>query len=118
MEYCGTDRHEYELVPAIENIGHTRTKAGSRQTNGICERFNKTPLNESYHVAFRCKIYTTLEELQADLDEWMREYNEDQPHPGRWCFGKTPMQTLAGQPADCQGEDAGGSRHLPLRCGS
>ncbi|MCA3360169.1 MAG: helix-turn-helix domain-containing protein [Roseomonas sp.] len=33
------------------------------------------------------------EELQADLDEWVRQYNEQRTHQGRWCFGKTPMQT-------------------------
>jgi len=93
-EYCGTDHHEYELYLAIENIDHTRTKAKSPQTNGICERFNKTILNEFYRVAFRRKLYATLEELQTDLDEWMRNYNQDRPHQGRWCFGKTPMQTF------------------------
>jgi hypothetical protein len=51
-------------------------------------------LNEFYRVAFRRKLYTTLEELQADLDAWLREYNEERPHQGRWCFGKTPMQTF------------------------
>jgi transposase InsO family protein len=94
-EYCGLpDRHEYELYLAVENIDHTRTKTKSPQTNGICERFNRTVLNEFYRVAFRRKLYTTLDELQADLDMWMREYNEERPHQGRWCFGKTPMQTF------------------------
>jgi len=93
-DYCGTDRHEYELYLAIENIDHTRTKARSPQTNGVCQRFNRTVLNEFYRVAFRRKLYATLEELQADLDEWMRGYNEDRPHQGRWCFGKTPNQTF------------------------
>ena len=94
-EYCGLpDRHEYELYLAVENIDHTRTKTKSPQTNGICERFNRTVLNEFYRVAFRRKLYTTLEELQADLDAWLREYNEERPHQGRWCFGKTPMQTF------------------------
>jgi hypothetical protein len=32
--------------------------------------------------------------LQADLDEWMRDYNTKRTHQGRWCFGKTPMQTF------------------------
>jgi transposase InsO family protein len=94
-EYCGVaDRHEYELYLAIENIDHTRTKARSPQTNGICERFHKTVLNEFYRVAFRKKIYRSLEELQADLDGWLREYNDQRPHQGRWCYGKTPMQTF------------------------
>jgi len=94
-EYCGVpDRHEYELYLAVEDIDHTRTKTRSPQTNGICERFHKTVLNEFYRVAFRKKIYASLEELQADLDAWLREYNEARPHQGRWCYGKTPMQTF------------------------
>jgi transposase InsO family protein len=93
-EYCGTDRHEYELYLAVEDIDHTRTKAKSPQTNGICERFHKTVLNEFYRVAFRKKIYRSLDELQTDLDSWMKLYNEDRPHQGRWCYGKTPMQTF------------------------
>jgi transposase InsO family protein len=94
-EYCGqADRHEYELYLAVENIDHTRTKTKHPQTNGICERFNKTVLNEFYRVAFRKKLYHSLQELQADVDAWMAEYNEQRPHQGRWCYGKTPMQTF------------------------
>ena len=94
-EYCGTpERHEYELYLAVENIDHTRTKTRHPQTNGICERFHKTMLNEFYRVAYLKKIYRTLEELQADLDVWIQEYNEQRPHQGRWCYGKTPMQTF------------------------
>ena len=94
-EYCGThDRHEYELYLAVEDIDHTRTKAKSPQTNGIVERFHKTMLDEFYRVAFRKKIYATIEDLQTHLDLWMREFNEVRPHQGKWCFGKTPLQTF------------------------
>jgi len=62
--------------------------------NGICERFHKTLLNEFYRVASRKKLYRTIEELQIDLDLWVRDYNEQRPHQGRWCFGKTPIQTF------------------------
>jgi transposase InsO family protein len=94
-EYCGAhDRHEYELYLAVENIDHTRTKVKSPQTNGICERFHKTLLDEFYRVAFRKKVYATIDALQADLDEWVAHYNEARTHQGRWCFGKTPMQTF------------------------
>jgi transposase InsO family protein len=94
-EFCGNpERHEYELYLAVEDIDHSRTKTKSPQTNGICERFHKTALNEFYRVAFRKKVYRALDELQADLDVWLREYNESRPHQGRWCFGKTPMQTF------------------------
>ena len=94
-EYCGApERHEYELYLAVENIDHTRTKVKSPQTNGIVERFHRTVLNEFYKVAFRRKIYAGIEQLQADLDDWLTEYNEIRPHQGRWCYGKTPRQTF------------------------
>ncbi len=94
-EYCGNpEHHEYELYLAVEDIDHTRTKTKSPQTNGICERFHKTVLNEFYRVAFRKKVYRSIDELQTDLDLWVRDYNEQRPHQGRWCFGKTPMQTF------------------------
>src|ERR1700758_2888544 len=93
-EFCGTQSHEYELYLAVEDIDHSRTKTKSPQTNGICERFHRTVLDEFYRVAFRKKIYRTIDELQADLDTWVAEYNQQRPHQGRWCFGKTPMQTF------------------------
>ncbi len=112
-EYCGAhDRHEYELYLAVENIDHTRTKVKTLrghstgpsdrrnlrplrpQTNGICEQFHKTLLDEFYRVAFRRKVYDTPDALQADLDEWLAVYNEQRTHQGRCCFGKTPMQTF------------------------
>jgi transposase InsO family protein len=94
-EYCGNpEHHEYELYLAVENIDHSRTKAKSPQTKGIVERYHKTMLNEFYRIAFRKKIYATISELQKDLDVWMTEYNEARPHQGRYCFGKTPMQTF------------------------
>ena len=94
-EYCGTAQaHEYELYLAVEDIDHSRTKARSPQTNGICERFHRTVLQEFYQVAFRKRIYSSIQQLQADLDSWVASYNEDRPHQGRWCYGKTPMQTF------------------------
>ena len=94
-EYCGSSQaHEYELYLAVEDVDHTRTRARSPQTNGICERFHKTALQEFYQVAFRKRIYSSIEQLQADLDAWVASYNEQRPHQGRWCYGKTPMQTF------------------------
>lgn len=94
-EYCGKrEHHEYQLYLAVENIDHTKTKARSPQTNGICERFHKTILQEFYQIAMRKKIYNTIEELQADLDEWIEHYNHERPHSGRYCYGKTPMGTF------------------------
>lgn len=94
-EYCGKrETHEYQLYLSIEDIEHTKTKAQSPQTNGICERFHQTIQNEFYATAFRKKVYTILEQLQEDVEKWMKEYNEDRPHSGRYCYGKTPWQTF------------------------
>src|SRR5215475_4985091 len=94
-EYCGNrESHEYQLYLAVENIDHSRTRAKSPQTNGICERFHRTVQEEFYSVAFRKKLYTSLEELQLDLDGWLREYNEEREHSGKYCFGKTPFETF------------------------
>lgn len=94
-EYCGSrEQHEYQLYLAIEDIDHTKIKAKSPQTNGICERFHRTIQNEFYAIAFRKKIYASVEQLQHDLDEWMLDYNTRRTHTGRFCFGKTPMETF------------------------
>jgi transposase InsO family protein len=94
-EFCGArDRHEHELYLAVEDIDHTRTKVKSPQTGGTCERFHKTLLEEFYRVAFRKKIYDSVEMLRADLDAWVSTCNEQRTHQGRWCFGETPMQTF------------------------
>jgi hypothetical protein len=95
-EYCGKpEYHEFELYLQIEGIDHSKTKARSPQTNGICERFHRTIQEEFYAVAFRKKLYSSIEELQKDLDEWLNYYNNERTHSGKYCFGKTPMQTFA-----------------------
>jgi len=94
-EFCGKpDTHDYQLFLALNDIEHTKTKAKSPQTNGICERFHKTILDEFYKIAFRKKIYLSLEELQKDLDNWLDYYNTKRPHQGKRCQGKTPMETF------------------------
>ncbi|GAB2991770.1 helix-turn-helix domain-containing protein [Psychrosphaera aestuarii] len=94
-EYCGkVEHHDYQLYLAINDIVHTKTKAMSPQTNGIWERFHKTILNEFYQVTFRKKLYSSLEELQKDLDDWLVYYNTERTHQGKMCCGRTPLETL------------------------
>ena len=94
-EYCGKpETHDYPLYLALNAIEHTKTKTRHPQTNGICERFHKTILQEFYQVAFRRKLYITLDELQTDLDTWIDYYNHERTHQGKMCCGRTPMQTL------------------------
>jgi transposase InsO family protein len=94
-EYCGKhDAHDYQLYLGLNDIEHSKTKVKSPQTNGICERFHKTILQEFYQVAFRKTIYRHLDELQLDLDKWLKWYNDERTHQGKMCCGRTPMQTL------------------------
>jgi len=92
-EYRGNkEHHEYELYLACEEIDHSCTKSYSPQQNGICERFHRTIGQEFYNVAFRTKVYSSIDELQQDLDEWLKEYNENRTHEGKFCNGRTPME--------------------------
>jgi transposase InsO family protein len=94
-EYCGRDdRHSYQIFLGLNEIDHTRTKAKHPQTNGICERFHQTCINEFYKITFRKKIYRELETLQADLDAFVEHYNKERTHQGKRCPGRTPMQTF------------------------
>jgi hypothetical protein len=94
-EYKGRpEHHEYELYLQIEGIEHSKTKVRHPQSNGICERLHRTMQEEFYAVAFRRKLYTTLEEMQRDLDQWLKYYNNERTHSGRYCYGKTPMETF------------------------
>ena len=94
-EFCGrADQHDYQLFMAINDIEHTKTKVRHPQTNGICERFHKTILQEFYQITFRKKVYESIEQLQNDLDEWLDYYNTERTHQGKMCCGRTPMETL------------------------
>ncbi|WP_432579479.1 IS481 family transposase [Vibrio sinus] len=94
-EYCGkVENHDYQMYLAINDIDHTKTKVKSPQTNGICERFHKTILQEFYQITFRKHLYMSLEELQKDLDEWLDYYNNERTHQGKICCGRTPIETL------------------------
>ncbi|MHC4467684.1 MAG: IS481 family transposase [Planctomycetota bacterium] len=94
-EYCGSaDKHPYQLYLQLNEIDHSKTKVRSPQSNGICERFHQTVLNEFYRVTFRKKIYADIETLQKDLDGYIDVYNTERTHQGKRCKGRTPMETF------------------------
>ena len=94
-EYCGKpEQHPYQLYLHLTDIEHTKTKVRHPQTNGATEKLNQTIQNEFYAVAFRKKMYTTLEEMQADLDDFMARYNSERTNQGKRCQGRTPMETF------------------------
>ena len=45
-------------------------------------------------MAFRRKLYTSIAELQTDLDAWINRYNTERTHQGKRCCGRTPMATM------------------------
>jgi len=93
-EYCGTDAHPYELYLQLNDIEHRRTKVRSPQTNGFVERFNRTLKEEFFLPALKKKIYTSMDELQEDLDKWLYHYNYERPHRGYRNMGKRPFETV------------------------
>ena len=94
-EYCGRlDKHPYQLYLQLHEIEHTRTKARHPQTNGICERFHKTILDEFYKTLLRKKVIADIVELQLELDSWIDYYNNERTHQGKRCQGRTPMTTF------------------------
>jgi transposase InsO family protein len=94
-EYCGRpEQHDYQLYLAVNDIEHTKTKARSPQTNGICERFHRTILQEFYQVAFRKAVFENIDQLQKELDTWIEFYNTERAHQGKMCCGRTPLATL------------------------
>lgn len=95
-EYCGVpETHHYELFLYLNDIEHSRTKVRHPQTNGAVERLNQIIQEEFYNVAFRKKLYTSLEEMQKDLDEYLRKYNLDRTNQGKRCNGRTPYETFS-----------------------
>jgi transposase InsO family protein len=94
-EYNGlADNHPYELFLHLNGIDHSTTKVRHPQTNGCAERLNQIIQDEFYAVAFRRKLYSSLEEIQVDLDQHMLEYNTQRTNQGKRCLGRTPMETF------------------------
>lgn len=93
-EFCGTDLHPYELYLALNGVEHRTTRVRRPQTNGFVERFHQTVQNEFFAIKFRETFYTHLDDLQADLDAWLRHYNYERPHLGYRNQGQRPYDRL------------------------
>jgi transposase InsO family protein len=94
-EFCGIpERHPYELLLAMEDIEHRTTKVRTPRTNGFVERMNRTLLDECFRVQGRQTWYIGVEEIQRDLDRFMRYYNLERSHQGYRLKGRTPAQAL------------------------
>ena len=93
-EYGGKlEQHPYQLFLHLNDIEHSRTKVRHPQTNGCTERLNQIIQDEFYSVAFRKTLYTSLDQMQTDLDVFMARYNNERTNQGKRCQGRTPKQT-------------------------
>jgi len=86
--------HPYQIFLEFNDIEHSRTKVARPRTNGFVERFNRTALDEFFRETFREKFYASVEELQADLDQWLEYYNYERPHRGYRNMGRRPIETV------------------------
>src|SRR5919107_1066824 len=93
-EFCGSERHPYELYLALNDIEHRKTRVGAPRTNGFVERFNGTVLEEFFRQAMHQKLFESVEALQADLDAWLAHYNRERPHLGYRNQGRRPWETV------------------------
>jgi transposase InsO family protein len=94
-EYCGRPMiHPYQIFLELNDIEHRRTKVARPRTNGFVERFNRTVLDEFFRETFREKFYTSVDELQEDLDRWLHSYNYERPHRGYRNMGRRPIETI------------------------
>ncbi|MGB7214611.1 MAG: integrase core domain-containing protein [Gammaproteobacteria bacterium] len=78
----------------MEEIEHRKTKIRSPRTNGFVERMNRTLLDECFRVQGRQTWYLEVDEIQRDLDRFMRYYNLERSHQGYRLKGRTPAQAL------------------------
>ena len=85
-------KHEYEKFLKQNKIRHTKIKPRTPQSNGIVERFNRTLLEEFYQIAMMKKVYSSLSELQDDLDKFIYYYNFKRTNQGYRLKGKMPYQ--------------------------
>jgi transposase InsO family protein len=89
-EYSGAlEHHEFESYLAAKNIFHFKTKTIYPLTNGFCDRFHNIVQDEFYSVTIRKKNYRTLDELQKDLDIWMKNFNQERIHSDKYYSGYT-----------------------------
>ncbi len=94
-EFCGTDRHPYELYLALNDLEHRTPRVRRPQTNGFVERFHRTVQEEFFALMLREKLYESVESLQADLDAWLHHYNYERPHQGYRNLGRRPWETVS-----------------------
>lgn len=96
-EYCGLEDHPYQALLWLFDIQHRTTQVKTPRTNGFVERFHQTLLREFFKIKFRTVYYTSVAQLQEDLDQYLAKYNFQRAHQGYRLKGKTPYEGFAGR---------------------
>jgi transposase InsO family protein len=92
----GSEFRSQTFVQAVVGLGaqHRRIRAGRPQTNGCVERVQGTILEECWKPAFARYLVPKYTGLRLDLERYLRYYNTDRAHTGRWTRGRTPDEVL------------------------
>jgi len=75
-------------------INLTFIKPRHAWTNGSCERLHQTLLREFYQPALLSKIYTSIDELDYELQLYLAWYNHRRSHQGFRLKGRTPASVF------------------------
>jgi transposase InsO family protein len=75
---------------------HTRIRSGRPQTNGHVERLHRTILEECWRPAFARFLQVRFTGLRAQLESYVRYYNNERAHTGRITAGRTPAEVVYG----------------------
>jgi len=58
------------------------------------ERLHRTLLDEHFRIKGREKWYESVNEIQEDLDLFLKQYNYERTHQGRNMNGRTPYKVF------------------------
>jgi transposase InsO family protein len=91
-EYIARD---FTTALATTNLNHVRIPPRSPNHNAVCERFQGTALQECWRPAFHRRRFTSVRQLQAEIDAWLIHYNTRRRNHSDYMRGRTPAQQLA-----------------------
>lgn len=79
---------------AAKQLTHHRIPPRSPNYNAVCERFQGTALQECWRPAFHRRRFTSIRQLQTEIDSWLVDYNNRRRNHGDFMHGRTPRQVL------------------------
>jgi Helix-turn-helix domain/Integrase core domain len=90
-EYIARD---FTTALAAKTLAHHRIPPRSPNHNAVCERFQGTALQECWRPAFHRRRFTSVRQLQAEIDAWLIDYNTRRHNHSDYMRGRTPAQIL------------------------